>query len=99
MTIGLSLVTSPAAYKGNFPLKDTNYEALHMSLTLEKKQNQIHTKEIFGLHCDCKAGETLWLEFPESSPHRIRPLYTHIENAAPISVTAGYRGPGAHVLV
>lgn len=45
-----------------------------MSLTLEEKQNQMHTKEILGLHCDCEAGETLWLEFPESSPHRTTPF-------------------------
>lgn len=69
-----------------------------MSLTLEEKQNQMHTKEILGLHCGCKAGETLWLEFPESSPYQTTPLYTRIKNAAPISVTAGYRGPGIHVL-
>ena len=69
-----------------------------MILTLEEKQNQMRTKEILGLHCDCKAGETLWLEFLESSPHQTTPLYTHIENAAPVSGTAGNRGPGTYVL-
>lgn len=61
------------------PFERHNYNALRMSLTLEEKQNQMHTKEILGLHCGCEAGETLWLEFPESSAYQTTPLYTRIK--------------------